>query len=245
MKEFNKGDIVYWCNRTGYKFSVHWGRVSNACNHCNGSIVYVDYLSPKETRLVDGIPIDEFKSEDRFKKLPKGWSYNTRLYELTCTDELKGITFDVRDPDRIKELYEEGLFVKKSKIFDGEIDAEITNQGYRIVKRHPIKLTNITSTSIRRDKLYHTYEEAEVEVNANIAELKRQSELSDYDWSVEEIDKILNRWQFNYGKTDIEKEQYREWLLALDKVEDVEVRLWDSGVQWKYWKNKRWSNIEL
>lgn len=26
VKEFNKGDIVYWCNRIGHKFSVHWGR---------------------------------------------------------------------------------------------------------------------------------------------------------------------------------------------------------------------------
>lgn len=245
MKEFNKGDIAYWCNRTGHKFSVHWGRVSSACNHCNGSIVYVDYLSPKETRLVDGIPIDEFKSENRFKKLPKGWSYDTRLYEVTYTDELNGITFDVRDPDRINELYEDGLFVKKSKIYDGTIDAEITNQGYRVIKRYIPYNQNITSTSIVRDKLYFSYEEAQQDVDDNVAELKRQSELSEYDWSVEEMNKMLDRWQFNYGKTDLEKQDYREWLLALDKFEDVEVRLWNSDIQWKYWKNKRWNNIEL
>lgn len=210
------------------------------------SVVYVDYLAPKERRLVNGIPIDEFKSESKYKKLPKGWwNYDTRLFEITSEDideDIKTYKLDVRNPDSVKKAYDNGLLVKKNTIFDGEIDAEITKDGYRIVKKYPPYRNNITSISIRPNKLYTTYEEAEKEVDDNIVEFIRQSELSDYEWSVEQIDKTLNRC---YGKTDIEKKQYRDWLLEMDRVEDIEVRTIGGEIQWKYWDKKRWSNIEL
>ena len=132
VKRFNKGDIVYWCNRKGHEFSVKWGMVDEQFDR---SVVYVDYLSPKEIRLVNGVPIDEFKSEEKFRKLPKGWSYDTRLYEITCTDELKGIPFDIKDPKSIKELYDKELLVKDSTLFHGVIEAEITNKGLTLAMR--------------------------------------------------------------------------------------------------------------
>lgn len=239
---FENGDIVYWCHQSGHKYSVHWGMVDEQFNR---SVVYVDYLAPKERRLVNGVPIDEFKSESKYKKLPKGWSYNTRLFEITSEDideKEKSYKLDIRNPDNIKELYEKGLLVKKSTIFDGEIDAEITKDGYRIVKKYLPYRNNITSVSIRPDKLYLSYEEAQREVDDNIAEFIRQSELSDYEWSVEQIDKALNRC---YDKTDTEKKQYRDWLLEMDNVEDIEVRVIGGEIQWKYWNKKRWANIEL
>jgi hypothetical protein len=33
-------------------------------------------------------------------------------------------------------------------------------------------------------------------------------------------------------------------LLELKNVEDIETRVYDGGVQWKYWKNKRWKKLE-
>lgn len=242
MKRFNKGDIVYWCHQKGHEYSVHWGMVDEQFSR---SVVYVDYLAPKERRLVNGIPIDDFKSESKYKKLPKGWTYNTRLFEITSEDideDRKIYKFDIHNSDDIKDLYDKGLLVKKSTIFDGEIDAEITKEGYKIVKKYPPYRNNITSISIRPDKLYITYKEAEKEVNDNIAEFIRQSELSDYDWSIEQIDKTLKRC---YGKTDIEKKQYRDWLLKMDDIEDIEVRIIGGKIQWKYWNKKRWANIEL
>lgn len=243
-KRFNTGDIVYWCNRTGHKFSVRWGRVDEQFNR---SLVYIDYLSPKETRLVDDVPIDEFKSESRYKKLPKGWSYDTELYKITNEPFGEDISIDdvykadLRNPETVKSLYDKGLLVEKSKIFDGEIDADITKQGYRIVKKSVRWKHNIVSLSINADKLYYTYDEAKKEVDANIAEFKRQSELSEYDWSVEQIDNTLNRCSIS----DKDKQEYRDWLLELDRVEDIEVRLYSGDIQWKYWKNKKWRNIEV
>lgn len=241
-KRYNKGDIVYWCSREGHKFSVKWGMVDEQFSR---DLVYVDYLSPKETRLVNGIPIDEFKSEDKFKKLPKGWSYDTRLFKITSTGELQGIKIDTKDPKCIKDLYDKGYLVEDSKLFHGNIEAEITNQGYRIRKTYPMWCRHISSVSIQPHKLYDNYADAKKEVDENIAELHRQANLSEYDWSVEQIDNTLNRWQSLYDISDLDKAEHRDWLLKLDNIEDVEVRIYDGNIQWKYWKNKRWANIEL
>ena len=93
--------------------------------------------------------------------------------------------------------------------------------------------------------MYFTYEEAKKEVEDNIAEFHRQANLSDYDWSVEQIDKTLNLWKRLSDSSENEVKQYRDWLLGMSNVEDIEVRLFGGNIQWKYWKNKRWMNIEL
>lgn len=31
----------------------------------------------------------------------------------------------------------------------------------------------------------------------------------------------------------------------MKNVEDIETRLFGGNVQWKYWKNKKWLNIEV
>jgi hypothetical protein len=67
-----------------------------------------------------------------------------------------------------------------------------------------------THTSIRPDKAFFTYAEAQKEVDANNAELERIANLSDYDWSVEQIDKTLNIWQKLCGATDEEKQKSDE-----------------------------------
>ena len=62
---------------------------------------------------------------------------------------------------------------------------------------------------------------------------------------MEKIDNILGRWKFLNGATNEDVEIYRNWILSLKNVEDVDVRIWQNNIQWKYWKNKRWNNIEL
>lgn len=206
--------------------------------------VCIDYLSLKENRRVNGIPIDEFKSEDRYNKLPKGWTYNTQLFEITH-DEIKECVGTISSPECIKEAYKNGLLVKDETKFNGVIESEITKDGYRIVKKYPQWQHHISYVSIRPDKVYFTYEEAKKEVDENIAEFNRQANLSDYDWSVEQIDKTLDSWINIYGETDQLKEKYKNWLLEMKNVEDIETRIFGGNIQWKYWKNKKWNNIEL
>lgn len=243
-KRFNQGDIVYWCHSKGHEYSVKYGLVDEQFSDA----VIIDYLAPRERRLVDGIPINEFESEQRYRKLPKGWSYDTKLFDITykplTEDEVKS-GVNIKSPKSIQNAYSKGYLVKDSTIFHGNIEAEVTKNGFRIIKTYPMGKYHIDHVSIRPDKIYFTYEAAEKEVDENIAEFKRQSELTDYDWSVEQIDKTLKTYQAFTGVTDRKIQQYRNWLLSMNNIEDIETRMFCDNIQWKYWKNKRWNNIEL
>jgi len=239
-KRFNKGDIVYWCHQNGHQYSVKFGMVDEQFSDA----VCIDYLSTKETRKVDGVPINEFQSETRYRKLPKGWTYNTVLYEVTYDTHHKS-DGTICNPDDIKLAYEEGFLVKDDTLFHGVIEADITKEGYKIVKKYPQWTPHFSHSSIRPDRVYLTYEEAKKEVDENIAEFQRQASLSEYDWSVEQIEHTLDRWINISGETDSVKEQYLNWLIGIKNVEDIETRIFGGNIQWKYWKNKKWNNIEL
>ncbi len=241
---FHEGDIVYWCHYEGNAdYSVHWGMVSDQFSDA----VIVDYLEPRERRLINGVPIDEFE-DNKYHKLPKGWTYNTDLYDIKYTEfrkEEKSFKWDIKNPEIIKDAYNKGYLVKSGTIFHGVIEAEITKEGYRIVKKYPYWKYHIDYVSIRPDKVYFNYDEADKEVQANINEFKRQAELSDYDWSVEQIDKTLGRWKNLTSASDLEVQQIRDFLLGMKNVENIKTRLFGGNVQWKYWKNKKWLNIEV
>lgn len=67
--------------------------------------------------------------------------------------------------------------------------------------------------------------------------------MSDYDWSVEQIDKSLNHYCKIRSINDKEKQAIRDFILYQKDVEDIEVRGISDGFQWKYWKNKRWNTV--
>ena len=245
-KRFNKEDLVYWCHKKAHEYSVQYGLVDEQFSDA----VIIDYIVPRERRIIDGIPLDEFKSEERYRKLPKGWSYDTKLFEVTheVLDEEENEFLrncKITDSKGIKEVYNKGYLVKKNKIFGGNIETEITKQGFRVVKKWPMYVPYITHVSIRPDKVYFTYEEAKKEVDDNVAEFNRQAELSEYDWCVEQIDKTLSRFKFYKGLSDEEINQYREWILGLDNIENIETRISGGEIQWRYLNKKRWCNIEL
>lgn len=246
-KRFNNGDIVYWCthNREG-KYVIKYGMVDEQFSDA----VCIDFLSLRENRLVDGVPINDFISESRERKLPKGWTWNTELFHITYEDKpeeekqfLK--SNKISDPDAVKTAYQKGYLVKDETKFWGHIETEISKDGFRVVKKYPYYEHHSNHTSIRPDKVYFTYEEAKKEYEAYYTELKRQSELSDLEWSIEQIDKTLDRWKGLSSATDREAQNYREWLLGMKRVEDLEVRISGGCLQWKYWDKKKWHYIDL
>ena len=138
--------------------------------------------------------------------------------------------------------------MKRSNIFHGEICSEITKDGWRIHKGYPqdwgINRTP-NHTTVTCSKVYRTYDEAQKEVDEHIAEYKRQAALSDYDWSVEQIDKVLGYYKNIYDLTNSEVKQYRDWILAQDDIENIEVRIHFGNLEWRNWmKHKRWHGIE-
>lgn len=246
-RRFNHGDIVYWCQHNGNKYEVQFGRVDEQFSDA----VCIDLLEKKETRYINGIPLDEFKSEQKYRKLPKGWSYDTKLYSLEYRvnpkDQELFEKLDVRidNPESIKKAYESGLIVKSESIFHGIIEEDITKEGFRIILKYPMYEHHITHVSIRPDKVYFTYQEAKEEADSYIAELNRQANMSDYDWQVEQIENILLQWKMFHDATDEEVSEYRNWILGMDNIENIEVRMSLGKIQWKYIKNKKWNTIVL
>lgn len=249
---FSKGDIVYWCEREGGRYTVRFGVVED--QYSDG--VYINFLELRERRRIDGIPLDEFRKTchlAKYKKLPKGWNYGTLLYELTSDpwlpeEEQLVKELKITDPKQIKEAYDRGILVEKEKIFKGDIYTDITNEGYKIVTRYPLQgKYEPKSEVVRSDKVYFTCEEAIAERDAKIAELKRQAALSDEEWALEQIEKDVRRYLHIYlGVLDLEQnkiDKYMNFFKELPKVEDIETRLFGGMLQWKYCKNKAWKNV--
>lgn len=247
-KNWQVGDIVYWVHKDGWEPRVQWGRIDEVFT--DG--LCVDYLEPCERRSVNGIPIDEFESDTHYRKLPNNWKI------LSSTEDLIKITYEpyplklnlIRydDPEQIKEAYEAGLLVKASSIFKGEITTDITEKGYRVIKRYPVWYMSSphrpNTATLTYDEAYRTYVEAMDKCTAFYLELQRQAALSDLEWSIEQIDKTLKQWKTLYGKTDEEYATIRNRILNMGDIENLEVRLADGCIQWKYWKNKKWHDIE-
>lgn len=244
-KRFQNGDIVYWCNSDGCgRYSVKYGTVDEQFSDA----VVIDYLAPRERRLINGIPILEYQNPTKYKKLPKGWTYNTSLYELTyepMDEDEKSYQYNIASPSNIKFAYEQGWLVKDSEVYHGTIEADITKDGYRIIKKYPMWEHHIDHVSIRSDKVYDNFLDAKHEVDENIAEFERQLKLTDEEWSIEQIEKTLQRWQKFADATDREVAKYKEWLLKLPDIIAVETRIYGNQVQWKYEDKKRWNYIEL
>ncbi len=245
-KRFYLGDIVYWCEKKGDgRYEIHYGMVEEQFSNA----VCIDLLEKKETRYVDGVPIDQFETEQKYRKLPKGWTYSTKLFKLEWRIDpeeerlLQQVKMD--QPETIKKAYEIGLLIKSDQIFHGNIESDITKEGFRIVKKYPMWQHPITQVSIRPDKVYFTYQEAQEEAEKHLAELERMANLSEYDWAVESIDRTLSHWKKIQDATKEEVSSYRNWLLSMKHVEEIETRVHFGNVQWKYLKNTKWHNIVL
>ncbi|MDO5151695.1 MAG: hypothetical protein Q4D76_20295 [Oscillospiraceae bacterium] len=237
------GSVVYFIKKYGHEWEVSYGIVEEH---------YVDTICLQlyellDTRLINGIPIKDFITPTRWHKLPKGWSYDTKLFEITYGEYPHDPKdYNLKNPNDILKAIEDGILVKVQDNDHARIRDEIDSKlGWRICREYPIYEHHPTYTSIRYYDVYGSYNEAMKVIHEHDAEFKRQSELSDYDWSVEQIDKELNRWAYMYSISVEEKQRYREWILSLDKVEDVEIRILQGTIQWKYCKNKRWMNIEI
>lgn len=81
-------------------------------------------------------------------------------------------------------------------------------------------------------------------IDIHQAELKRQANLSDLEWSIEQIDKVIDRWAITYDISTEEKTKCRERIMCIDKLENVETRVSGGMVQWKYEDKKRWMTVE-
>ena len=74
-----QNQVCYYIEDSQFGMHVSYGiyEYKTTCNH------KVSRLKAPEIRLINGVPFDDFQSETEFKKVPKGWTYNTDLYTVT------------------------------------------------------------------------------------------------------------------------------------------------------------------
>ena len=236
-----KGDILYYLRRKQNKLEIRFGLV----DELRGAEVILVTLMPNVTRKIDDFPTELMHFPTRWKKLPKGWTWDTKLFQETISLPHDYYALTSADKDGLKDAVRRGILIPSEKYDNACYESEIDKtQGWRIIRRYPNTLGNWVS--VFYSDCYSTYEEAVEFARGEENELHRQADLSDYDWSVEQIDRILNHFAFCNQLTDLEVKRYRDWILAHDEVENIEIRqIGTEQLQFKYWYQKRWVNIEI
>ena len=243
-KQFNIGQIVYFTNDIGDHWG--WGIVDDIYSDGYAIALY----EPVDCRCVNGVPVAEYNFDQDYKKLPKGWDYNMDLINLSWDNhkELKKIKFNYKDIDSIQNAIDKGLIVRpSSQDRAGYPDVDITKDGYRIVWKHdlyssdPAKRKRPDYAIVNWRYIYSSYEEAIAKVDAYNAELQRQAKLSDYDWSLEQIDKALSQ---AFCIDDEGKNKIKQWLIDNTRIEEVVIRTLGGIPEWKCEGNKRWKQLD-
>lgn len=246
LNEINRnipvGSLVYYIKKHGIDWTVDFGTIDY---HYPG-VVTLDLYDLPDMREIDGVPIEEIEFPTRFQKLPKNWSYNTKLFNLTdrkfppeIESECKKLS--LKNPEDIKRAIELGFFVKRQDRRYFKVEKEIRKgDDWRLNYSYDFKSPCLTTT-VSTWEIYQTYEEAEEVINQHTEELKFEASMSDEEWSIYQINRTLDRAIVS----DKQREDYRNFLLSLDNIEEVEVRYCAGMIQWKYWKNKKWQTIQL
>lgn len=246
-KKFPVGSVVYFIDKYSNRgWEVRFGTVEEHYPSC----ICIQLYDYNRIRTINGVSETEFQTPSKWKKLPKGWNYDTKLIDV----QVKNIQPETANANRlficnsedVAKAIETKVLVKVQYLTYGHYETEISAKyGWRVLHKYAYGEHHPSTITIYWHDVYATYSEAKAIVEGHEAELKRQASLSDYDWSVEQIDNTLGFWANNYNIPDDEKKQYRDWILNQSHVEDIEVRVSSGVLQWKYWKNQRWMNINL
>lgn len=255
--KFKHGDLVYWCHISQGKADICFGII----DEIYFGTIAVDILVPKDCRAFEGVPIKDWLPSDRVRKLPKNWDCDMKLFEYETThnwgendetflnSKLKNIK--MADKDKILDAYNNGYLVKSRDNCHCIIEEYIDKGTWKLMKKHSnqsgynLTYPDIDRITIDPYKLYNTFDEALSEKNAYEAEFERIKSLSDFDWSMEQISNTLDRWAAIYSITNKQKKAVFDFITSLPKLEDIEVRIYLGNIQWKYWKKKKWNNIEV
>ncbi len=239
-KFYPQNSVVYWVEslKNGMKY-VEFGTV---IDHFPG-VICIQLYTVNKKLMVNGVYTDEFVTPSRWQKLPKNWTYDTPLISIGYEYPLEPM-YDIKDPATIQSNIDSGVLIKNQDFdwakFETKIDKD---NGWRVVRKYPDHVPYYTTIDF--EKVYDNYQAAKDELDAYEQELHRQSELTDEEWSIEQIDKALHRWMTMCFVPEDTVQKYRDWIMKLEHIEDVEIRMCGQNIQWKYWKNKRWNNIEL
>lgn len=233
------GKVVYFIEHGKLGYQIRYGLVTDADTHWEHHII--DFLVLREHRYVKSVPIQEF-SDTPWRKIPKEWRDEPWKIETGETCHLRQWEKDalsiskVDDPNSIKDLYDKGILVTKNKIINWRVESELNrNKEYRIVRKIPVWTLTYgedkrTYTSLPDNEVFESYAEAQKRLEEIKEALRAEAALSDEEWSIKEIDKVLGYFD--------NKELVRKWrkkLLSMDHIEEIEIKkVNDTTLWWRY-----------
>ena len=188
----------------------------------------------EEAQKKAGIWVDNPYSEER--KNDAYWFQNTSDADTVLRGVCGKVWKKARD---IERLYKAGLLVSKEKISTAHIEVELNRSNeYRIVKiqhgwTYDYGKDKRTGVILEACKLYEAYSKAKEEKERIEAKYKAERALSDYEWSVREIDKVLRLLH-----DDTLAKEYRRILLSMANVDDIEIKKIGNIIYYRYFSKK-------
>lgn len=247
--KFKPDDIVYFVqrNKWDFRYEIIIGIVLEEFS--DG--VYVERIHLTENRYINDIPYNEFPTFGKWHKLPKKWTYDAELFEVEChltkEEENLLLTLSLTKPNDVTKGLKEGILIplhlKDQSIPHTEIDGR--NGRWRIYKESPKEFNYIHPYIClkNKNKIYFTFEEAEAEIKEIEAEIERVKNLSDEEWSKEQIQKDIDRWIVSSNPSPERIEEIKNFIFSLPKIDMVETRVYMGEFQWRYENKKRWVSI--
>lgn len=242
-QKFPIGSVAYYVDTIPHscKETVYYGIVEE--NYINSVALHL--LDLKKNRFIDGVSEYALKTPTRWQKLPKGWTYDTELFKLTEQNNFKKTSqYHIDNPEDILAAYRDGILVYVEDndycTFRSEVDKD---KGWRVIRDYFYPDYHPSHISVSMDNIFATYQEAQAKVDKIEEEFKKQSEMTDHDWAIKDIDDTIASWGKFFNKTDTEKKKVRDFLLSQGPAENIEVRHFGENMQWKYIKNRKWLDV--
>lgn len=258
------GDIAYWVERVNYShsryggFDVKFGIIDEVWKDC----YVVNYLVPYEEVVItiDGndntfktfADMQDFISNMSYRKLPKGWTYNTRLFTWEVTHPIK-LEGSIKNPEDIKKAVECGALVRpKMKVTNAGFPNDIVEkQGWKL-KMNPTYgrygTNSYIQSDIPLDKYYtfSTWEDAEKLAKILREEKEWSANLTDSEYVEVRILRVLNKAQEKiFGENALTAEEAKriyKFMIKQKRFDEIECR-WFGGFQWRYYDSKKWYTV--
>ena len=258
------GDIAYWVERANYGycsyngFWVKYGIVDEVWKDC----YVVNYLVPYEEVIITidnenhtfktFAEMQDFINNMSYRKLPKGWTYNTKLFTWRTVNPIKA-EGSVKNPEDVKKAVECGSLVRPKM--------KVTNDGFPadVVEKHGWKLTmsptsgrdsshTYISSDILLDKYYtfSTWEDAEKLAKILKQEKEWSANLTDSEYVEIRILRVLNKAQERiFGENALtakEAKRIYKFMIKQKRFDEIECR-WLGRFQWRYYDSKKWYTV--
>ena len=243
-KEIPIGAVVFFVKKKEPKWTIGFGTIEEHYTH-EICIQLYDFM---DTRFINGVPYEKFETPTHWKKIPKDFfkKENYDFFQLTV-EPLPEIAKHLNPykAEDIATAIKEGIYVKVQDRDYSHIEVDYCrgNSGYRLVRSYFNEPHHPYHISLPVGEVFKTYEGAQKLIDVHRAEWKRVASLTDLEWSIEQIDNTINRWAYFDNISERNKIAVRERIMNFDNLENVEVRIADGHIQWRYYGRKRWNTI--